>query len=932
MQRSSGSVSPYATPRVEKPNPKSPAPDKQTPALRLDVRSIKISEIQGRLIDHLAPPRPALAETGRSSTLPLIARISEMDVPRTLKKARKKMPREAVQAADTIIERATGLIDSERSDISDDSPDGDDALTADLEHLMACMDAAVAEHPGDTPDAQQQRRFVLIDFLGAVFRNECTSDAGRWAANVINVELRTGIFVAICTLMRHAIDFELSKLNELGGHEAMLKILGIAAIAIAPAMNLIGGLVSVMRGTVNHTSILCRLAFGILNLGVLLACYEAGKLDSLGRALPRVIAGNFARDLCNWMLPLQDNLRSLPPLGVVASGTIFGFFQWLGGMVMDVGAPRSGAHGLPRATGNETMPPELIAAAQWNFSDSAAHSLVNGSLEFKDDLVLPSWLKFFENRKYLLKEARNIQDETVHAQYMNELGEFARNLLLVPPDRRQQLISKFNLDLYQRELKRMQRQDRKKLDDAHKQYLDNILKELHLYEKTGRLQGLLRQTDLSGAEIEQIRGLEQDLGVYRKIIELRRMNINKNKLDDAQLNYLENLRLDVERDRRLLKQLEREILKGYKERIRLAKAGEVNEISNELSSFNARALSNSHESDDGLEESHDGLEESDGGPEESDEFKELDEPDTVELLNTIENLRHELDDQIDLRPARLRPMSSLGTDIQDTRDFTTFDRAIDRKLRRHPELKEDEEKRQQIVQEKFVYEFQRLYLPLPIVTRVEKDTLASIRKEEPGILPSQLTQKWIERTAQKRADDTEGVRIRLTFLPTSVPSWRDVIQRLERPILVTDTARQNVWFILLALLFVLSDLLKDSDETTQSVLGNLIAGMIIQALYPLLILVHTEGASPEQLVERPGAQGLSSIVENPRKMEEVTTPRGAGPQTLRDDRDYSEGAAQSRRGDEYVELQQNGTPPDLKQDGAPRDLEQGGRAPSLLNE
>ena len=88
--------------------------------------------------------------------------------------------------------------------------------------------------------------------------NEFTSDAGRWAANVINVELRTGIFVAICTLMRHAIDFELSKLNELGGHEAMLKILGIAAIAIAPAMNLIGGLVSVMRGTANHTSILCR--------------------------------------------------------------------------------------------------------------------------------------------------------------------------------------------------------------------------------------------------------------------------------------------------------------------------------------------------------------------------------------------------------------------------------------------------------------------------------------------------------------------------------------------------------------------------------------------------------------------------------------------------------------------------------------------------
>lgn len=277
-------------------------------------------------------------------------------------------------------------------------------------------------------------------------------------------------------------------------------------------------------------------------------------------------------------------------------------------------------------------------------------------------------------------------------------------------------------------------------------------------------------------------------------------------------------------------------------------------------------------------------------------------------------------------------MSSLGTKIQDTRDFTSFDRVIDRKLRRHPELRGDEKTRQQIVQEEFVYEFQRLYLPLPILTRIEEDSLASIRKEEPDILPSQLTQKWVERIAQKRADDTEGVRIRLTFLPASVPSWRDVIQRLERSILVTDTARQNLWFILMALLICLDGLLEDSDETTRMVLGNLMAGMIIQALYPLLILNHSEGASPEQPVERPGAQGLSSIVENPRKMAELTTPRGAGPQTRRDDRNYSEGAAQSRQADEYIELQQNGTPPDLKQDGTPRDLEQGGRTPSLLNE
>lgn len=141
---------------------------------------------------------------------------------------------------------------------------------------------------------------------------------------------------------------------------------------------------------------------------------------------------------------------------------------------MNVAAPQSGASGLPHVFDNETVSRERVAAAGVHVVDSMTHAVMNSILEVGDDLVLPAIVKSIENRAYRLKAARHIQDEAVHEKYMDELGPFAKELLAAPAHEREQMIGAKDLELYARELERMERLDWEKLDEAHKQYLEEL--------------------------------------------------------------------------------------------------------------------------------------------------------------------------------------------------------------------------------------------------------------------------------------------------------------------------------------------------------------------------------------------------------------------------------------------------------------------------
>ena len=1012
-------------------NPDNKEPPSSQPS---KVPVLAINEVQARFTQHLE----SQGLERRQSALPYIRHISKKVLPRAIKQLQEGMSQDDLRAVAAITARAKDLVATPGiPDLSYDK----EALSPDIEYLLECMQAAAAAHPGDGPDAQQQRRCALIDCLGALFRNEFHSDAARWAANVVNVTVRTGMIVALCTFMRDAIAFELSKATPSYGQE-IGRVAGIFAIAIAPSLNLIGGILSGALGTANLTSIVSRVWLGVMNLSVILACYEMGMLDSLGAALPAFVFYNAARDTCNCFFPLRDNLTSLPKRAVFASAGIYGLFQWIGGMVMGKAVPQAGA----------------TAAAVFNVVDSVGHGLLNALLEICDDLTLPAIVKYIENREYRQKEAHNIQIEGLHAQYMKELSAFAKDLLKTPAEERQQRIDQKNLELYEREFERMKHLDRTKLDDAYIKYLDNLNKEFPTYQQK-KLEHLwklsLTPNCLSDAQLHELGNLERELGAYKKTRELDRMKgLDPNRLDPEQKLYLTWLadRVDEELDAwvkmtrakdeltdegkerlrhldfefgsstdlaptvlrpisslqsnvqntpdftcldkkikdacRLRDQLTKderaqvkqelsglndelsafakdllntpagerqkkidlknlELYQQELERIELLDRNEIDDahqkylhnLHKELQAyFQAQAverawsalstapdcLSNTqldqlrdYEINLGIykktrelkrmqriedlnplqlnEEQKQNLANlGDEAARDFENFTELMCKDWGELSdeakNRLKNLEYEFDDNTQLKTPVLRPISDLQIGILNAPDFTRFDRVAQAACRFRDAGALTKEEREQIVQELFVYEFVRTYLPLPMLTSLEDKVMAAVSREKPHILPSELMQTLASQVAEKRSEATAPLRIRLDFFPRSGTSWIETWERIGRQALITNAARQNaVATAVGAVRPLMSFLPQGSDENTQFAIGNLMAASAIALAYSGLILGHMEGASPGRPIERPGAQGLRRLRKELDVPEEVTTPRGRNPgQQASDDRNLSE--------------------------------------------
>lgn len=179
------------------------------------------------------------------------------------------------------------------------------------------------------------------------------------------------------------------------------------------------------------------------------------------------------------------------------------------------------------------------------------HAVMNAILEVGDDLVLPAIVKSIENRAYRLKAARHIQDEAFHEKYMDELGPFAKELLAASAHEREQMIDAKDLELYARQLERMERLDWEELDEAHKQYLEELELADH-YVRYWREDSDITQI----TQVEELRRLEIRLGVHKRTRDLEPME-QVERLDPGQLDYLDDLRKDVDQSRERLKELEK---------------------------------------------------------------------------------------------------------------------------------------------------------------------------------------------------------------------------------------------------------------------------------------------------------------------------------------------------------------------------------------
>ncbi|VTU27766.1 hypothetical protein H4CHR_02066 [Variovorax sp. PBS-H4] len=512
--------------------------------LRLKVPALNISVVRQQFAQEFTQHPPRLI---RQNGLKAIRATYERAFTRAIKSVRREMGEGEIQISNRLIRYAEAQVQG--------GNDNDYELSRDIDCLIGLMQAAAAEHPGNNPDAEQQRRLALIDLFSKVLRNEFSSDAARWGANIFIVGLRTGLIVALCTFMRDAIDFEVHRALALHGQDSSLYAAGMLAIAIAPTLNLMGGVLSGLLGTANAASATTRVILGLANLGLILACYQMGALDELGEALPSFVCYGAARDVLNFFFPLGDNLTSLPTRGIFASGSIYAFLQWLGGMTMGIAAPLSGAHGFPRAVGNETVSWERIVNAKLNISDSAIHGLLNGFvLEVGDDLVMPAIVRKLEQNEYRSKSELNVEDEIAHKEYITELIDFAKQLLQQPAEIRQKLIDEKNIELYKREWRRMTNLPKDLLDPAHKQYLVDIENQLRphflkeLWDRT--------PAEFTATEMKYLWELENELGVYKKTRELERMEANSKNFNAAQLQALKDLQEEVADERRELLNLQ----------------------------------------------------------------------------------------------------------------------------------------------------------------------------------------------------------------------------------------------------------------------------------------------------------------------------------------------------------------------------------------
>ena len=821
---------------------------------RPKIAPLRIDQVRDELDRHFAvSQRENDDRLKRKNALPQIARISRRAL-RTMENLRVDMSPDERQRTDTIVDEARKIIafddsdvvksdpetvqeaSADSGDLSSDSWDAlaDDAkLVQDVKYLLLCMREVASDHPGSSPDAQQQRRWRIIDYLGALLRNEFKSDAGRWAANVINVGLRTGIVVTLCKFMGDAIAFEVSRASMLGA--PYIPVAAILAITIAPTFNLLGAISSGCLGTANRISIIARSALGIMNLAAILACYMTRSLESMGTQLAPIVCYCLARDICNFFFPLRDNLRTLPLRAVLPAGLIYILGQWFGGVAIDIEAPLFGAHGLPSPAGNGTVLPEALLAASLNLKDSVFHSAFNAiPLEWADDLVVATIVKRTEKETYLRDKKNQLGDEAAHKEYIERLSGFAKNLLMTPAADRQESINRINTELYAEEFQRMKKEEHS-LDEPHKQYLE----QLKILEPA-----FSENPDIS--KWGTLREFEKELGIYSRPRELARMDRgNPEQLNDTQRTYLDHLRDDVDAQRvefNRLTQLD-EMHHQYLEVLRdpdPARRGER------------------------LENLKEKKRDSPVGPDGQIQFGEKEK-------KRLESLRHEFEDS-----STLPPMYLLRDAAYRTPDFTRLDKRANSLCQRlSPGTKKKE--RQKVVEELFVYEFVRAYLPCR-PTALENDVLNKLLDEKPR-LPSDFTKKWLDEVEVQRDKDMEGPRIQLGFLP----STGNFIDSVGRTFLVTNPARQSVFGAVIGLLTALgaaleaahSNLTEDSHDITRIVFWNLMLGMIIYTCYWALYLVHREGESSERRVQRPGAQGDFPLVrKEPETLKDVITPRG----------------------------------------------------------
>lgn len=256
-----------------------------------------------------------------------------------------------------------------------------------------------------------ERGRLMVDVISGVLRNDVMlvqSDRSRRLANIISVGTRTGIIVALTTLIRQLIGFTLEKkFQQMGSAATSLRLLaGIASMLLGPGLNLAGAFRDEKNGIATMISRFSRIGMGLLS--------AAGLMMTCGYRLPATIGslmGSFgvqtacytlSRDVIQLFFPLHDN-GGLNLKGLVCSSLSYGIAQFILGECMERYAAHSGA-GYAMSEANRLTDPET----QWGFAAGIAaaaitphlthdmlRSVFNALTEVFDDVQRPVLMRVF---------------------------------------------------------------------------------------------------------------------------------------------------------------------------------------------------------------------------------------------------------------------------------------------------------------------------------------------------------------------------------------------------------------------------------------------------------------------------------------------------------------------------------------------------------
>lgn len=258
--------------------------------------------------------------------------------------------------------------------------------------VQACMSTkSVIE---STTDATIQRAHTIIDLcselLAKIEHNNDDSNLARWVKNLTISGVRMGLTAVILTTCRQLIGFALEKnLTANAATPLTRNAMSAIALAIGPALNILGAIRDECNGTGNTQTRLALAATLTLSMAALaLTAAAPSAMPALAAYGTQTAFYSFANDLVSLFFPITDNSKANLG-GTAASGALNGVLQFLAFTGMNYAAPNSGpGYVMSQGSKPTTTEPQTFASqlATWfaqNVDSAESRSNEIGDLAIK---------------------------------------------------------------------------------------------------------------------------------------------------------------------------------------------------------------------------------------------------------------------------------------------------------------------------------------------------------------------------------------------------------------------------------------------------------------------------------------------------------------------------------------------------------------------